>query len=284
MMFYRIFVLLFCISGIIYGQSVYTGKDVEICNSKFQLAAGKNLSSKSPGEIITEVGKSFLGVDYEASALDKTAEEKLIIHLSGLDCYTFLENTLVLSRCIKEGKTTFEDYQKELINIRYRGGKLNGYTSRLHYFSDWIYDCAERGIIKDITKETGGVPYKKIINFMSTHPASYKQLKDDEAAVKIIAGFEKEISKRSYYYIPKEKLSKAEPKIKSGDLIAVTTGIEGLDISHVGIAVKEDDGRVHLMHAPSPGKKVQITEQPLADYLAANKKQTGVMILRSAGL
>lgn len=283
MIFYRVLAVLFFISGVLLGQSVFTDKDVEICNSKFQLSVSKNLSVKSPNEIITEVGKSFLGTDYEASSLDKTIEEKLVIHLSGLDCYTFLENTLVLSRCIKEGRTTFEDYQRELINIRYRGGRINGYTSRLHYFSDWIYDCSKRGIVKNITKEIGGVRYKKKINFMSTHPASYKQLKDDEAAVKIIAGIEKEISKRNYYYIPKGKLQKAESKIKSGDLIAVTTGIEGLDISHVGIAVKADDGRIHFLHAPSPGRKVQITEQPLADYLAANKKQTGIMVLRSTG-
>ena len=280
----RSFLILFLFAGILFAQAVYTEKDVEICNSKFQIAIEKNLKEKPVSEIITEIGKSFLGIGYEASSLDKTIDENLIVNLTGFDCYTFLENTLVISRCIKQDKITFEDYQNELTNIRYRNGKLNGYVSRLHYFTDWIFNCAERGIIKDVTKEIGGIPYKKVINFMSTHPASYKQLKDNEASVKVIAGFEKEISERNYYYIPKEKLGSAESGIRSGDMIAITTSIEGLDISHVGIAVKEDDGRIHLMHAPSPGKKVQITSQPLADYLAANKKQTGVMILRSAGL
>jgi len=41
-----------------------------------------------------------------------------------------------------------------------------------------------------------------------------------------------------------------------------------------------DDGRIHLMHAPNVGYKVQITEKPLADYIKGNKKQTGIMVLR----
>ena len=59
----------------------------------------------------------------------------------------------------KAGKTTFEDYEKEILNLRYRDGKLTDYTSRLHYFSDWIFDINKRGIGKDITKEIGGEKY-----------------------------------------------------------------------------------------------------------------------------
>lgn len=277
---FRNIFLFFLFSGVLFAQPVYTPKDLQICNEKFSLAVDKNLKDKPVNEIIVEIGKSFLGLDYETGTLDKSIEEKLTIHLTGLDCYTFLENTLVLSRCIKQGKNSFDDYQKELENIRYRNGKLTGYTSRLHYFTDWIFDCAERGIVKDVTKEIGGIPYIKEINFMSSHPASYKQLKENPSFIKVISGIEKEISKRKYCYIPEESLQKAEGKIISGDLIAITTSIEGLDVSHVGIAIKGSDGRIHLMHAPSPGKKVQISDLPLTDMLIANKKQTGIIVIR----
>jgi hypothetical protein len=281
MIFLRMLTALFLLSGLILAQTVYTENDVQICKSKFRIAVDKNLTDKSLNEVIVEIGKSFLGLDYEASTLDKSIDEKLVIHLSGLDCYTFLENSFVLARCIKQGKTSFEDYQKELQNIRYRNGILKGYISRLHYFTDWIFDCSTRGIVKDITKEIGGEPYNKPVNFMSTHPASYKQLKDNPALVKEIEAIEKEMAERKHYYIPEEKLSGIESKIQSGDLIAITTNIEGLDVSHVGIAVKMDDGRIHLMHSPNAGKKIQITEQPLIDYLLANKRQTGVMVVRA---
>lgn len=280
MIFRRLLLSILFIAGILSAQGVYTRKDAEICASKFSLAADKNLKEKPLNEIIETIGKSFLGVDYEAGSLEIPGDEQLVVHLTGLDCYTFLENTLVLSRCIKEGRTGFDDYLKELKNIRYRGGRLTDYTSRLHYFTDWIYDCSKRGIVTNITKEIGGVSYYKIINFMSTHPASYRQLKENPEFVETIKIFEQEISKRRNYYIPEEKLEETEGRIKSGDLIAITTSIEGLDVSHVGIAVKKEDGRIYLLHAPSPGKKVQVSEMTLEQMLKANKKQTGVIVVR----
>ena len=272
--------LLFCFSSLNFSQPIYTQQDVEICNSKFDLAVSKNLSEKPINEIIIELGKSFLGTDYVPNSLEKGDKEQLVIHLTGLDCYTFLESTLVLARCIKSGKTTFEDYQDELKNIRYRDGVLKEYPSRLHYFSDWIYDMNKREIGRNITKQIGGVPYKKQIDFMRKHVDSYRQLKENPMFVIEIASIEKRISKRKYFYIPQEKIEKVESKIESGDIIGITTNIEGLDIAHTGIAIRMEDGRIHLLHAPNVGYKVQITEKPLADYIKGNKKQTGIMILR----
>lgn len=261
-------------------QPIYTQQDVEICNSKFDLALSKNLSEKPINEIIIEIGKSFLGTDYIANSLEKGEKEQLVIHLTGLDCYTFLESTLVLARCIKAGRTTFEDYQNELQNIRYRDGILKEYPSRLHYFSDWIYDMNKRGIGIDITKQIGGVLYKKQIDFMRKHVDSYRQLKENPMYVLEIASIEKRISKRKTYYIPQEKIEKVESNIESGDIIGITTNIEGLDISHTGIAIRLDDGRIHLLHAPNVGHKVQISEKSLSDYIKGNKKQTGIIVLR----
>ena len=172
-----LFSFLFLFTIECWSQTIYTQKDVDVCNSKFNLAVEQKLSSLPINQVIIEIGKSFLGTDYVANTLEVGQEEKLVINLTGLDCYIFLETSLVFSRCIKKGKSTFEDYQKELTNIRYRNGKLNQYPSRLHYFSDWIYDMNKRGIGKDITKELGGKRFVKKINFMSTHVDSYRQLK-----------------------------------------------------------------------------------------------------------
>lgn len=271
----------FIILSTLYTQPLYTQRDIDICNSKFQLAVDAKLASKSINEIIVEIGKSFIGTDYVAHSIEKGDKETLVVFLTGLDCYLLAENTLVLARCIKNGKTTFEDYTKELENIRYRDGKILEYPSRLHYFSDWIYDMNNRGIVKDITKEIGGVPYEKKINFMSTHTDSYMQLKNNPKFVEEIKKQEEEISARKYFYIPKEEVSKHESKIEPGDIIGITSTIDGLDIAHVGIAVNGDDGRIHFMHAPNVGYKVQITEKPLADYLMSNKKQGGIMVVKA---
>jgi len=260
---------------------VYTEKDVEICNSKFELAVDKKLSDKPISEIISEIGRSFLNTEYKAFTLEQVGKEQLVIHLTGLDCTTFLENTLTISRCIKKQKTSFEDYQNELTNIRYRDGKLNGYPSRLHYFSDWIYNNSKKGIVKDVTKEIGGKPIKFNVFFMSKNPDTYKKLTESPEFIPLIAKQEKEINKRKYYYIPKEKVSTIEDKIQNGDLIAITTNLPGLDVGHVGIAVKESDGRIHFLHAPLSGSKVQISEKPLPEYLAAIKKHTGIIVMRA---
>ncbi|MGE5398919.1 MAG: N-acetylmuramoyl-L-alanine amidase-like domain-containing protein [Ignavibacteriales bacterium] len=274
-----IFTILF-MASISFAQTVFSPKDKEICNSKFTLAVTRELKNKPVNDVIAEIGKSFLGLDYEAHTLESEGREQLIVHLTGLDCTTFLENALVFSRCIKTGKTTFEDYQNELTKVRYKEGKLDGYPSRLHYFSDWIFDNAGKGIVKDITKEIGGKPYAKKVSFMTKNRDKYAQISKNDAYFNAIKATEEVINSRSYYYIPKNEVKNIESKIENGYLIAITSGLEGMDIAHVGIAVKMDDGRIHFMHAPIVGAKVQITEKPLADYLQKNKLQTGIMVLK----
>src|SRR5574338_86940 len=261
-------------------SQVFSKKDVEICNSKFTLAVDKSLNQKPINEVVAEIGKSFLNTEYVAHTLEKEGDERLVINLTGLDCTTFLETSLTFARCIKKGKTSFEDYQNELAFIRYRDGKLDKYPSRLHYFSDWIYNNQQKGIVKDITEEIGGKPIRFKVNFMSENPKFYKQLQDNPAFIPIIKKQEAEINSRQYYYIPENDIEKVESKIQSGDIIALTTSDKGLDIGHVGIALKMDDGRIHFLHAPLVGSKVQITESPLSDYAKKIKKHTGIIVLR----
>jgi hypothetical protein len=271
-------VILFFSSNIF--PQVFSEKDVEVCNSKFNLAVDKSLSEKPINGVIIEIGESFLNTEYVAHTLEQDGDEQLVINLTGLDCTTFLETSLTFARCIKKGKTSFEDYQNELTFIRYRDGKLDKYPSRLHYFSDWIYNNQQKGIVKDITKEIGGKEISFNLNFMSENPKYYKQLQDNPDFIPVIKNQEKEISMRQYYYIPENDIEKLESKIQSGDLIALTTSDKGLDIGHVGLAVKMDNGRIHFLHAPIAGSKVQITENPLSDYAKNIKKHTGIIVLR----
>lgn len=252
-------------------------KQIKNC---FNWADEQLMSSQPIGVAVAEIGKYFLDTGYEAATLESGNEENLIVYLSGFDCTTLVENVLALARLVKKEDNTFEAFQKELTLIRYRDGVIDEYPSRLHYFSDWIYDNVKKGLIKDITDSLGGEHIKFDLNFMSTHPDAYKHLKANPKFVPQIASQEKEISKRSYSYIPANKVGEVESKIKDGDIIAFTTSIKGLDISHVTIAVKQSDKRIHLLHAPVVGSKVQITEAPLPDYIKKVKKHSGIIILR----
>ena len=162
---------------------------------------------------------------------------------------------------------------------RYRGGKIKGYPSRLHYFTDWIYDGQKKGIVKDITKSLGGIPYKKEINFMTTHRDAYKQLKNDQFYKKI-GEVQKELNKRKLYYIPKDSVSKIANKLRDGDIIATTTNIPGLDVSHVAMIIKMNNGETRILEAPDVGLRVKLSYVPLSEYLMNNKKQTGIIVAR----
>ena len=259
---------------------VYSEKDIDICNSTFQLAVDENLQTKPIGDVIVDVGKSFIGTDYVAHTLEVDSDERLVINLTGLDCNTFLEYALVFARNIKKGKTTFDDYKNELTLIRYRNGKIDQYPSRLHYFTDWIYDNSKKAIVEDITKKIGGELLKLDLSFMSAHPQYYKHLKENPEFIPIIKKQEEEISKRDYYFIPQEKIAEIENEIKDGDLLAFTSTVKGLDVNHVGIAVRLDDERIHVLHAPNVGFKVQISDLPLAEYVLKIKNDSGVIVVR----
>ncbi len=171
--------LLICFAVQFGFAQVFSDKDINECNSRFSFAVEKNLSQKPIGDVIAEVGKTFLNTPYVAHTLEVTDTEQLVINFSGLDCTTFLETTFSLARCIKQNKTSFDDFRNELQVIRYRDGKIDKYPSRLHYFSDWIHNNIEKGLIKDVTKEIGGKPIKFKVNFMSENPHLYKHLKSN---------------------------------------------------------------------------------------------------------
>jgi len=250
-----------------------------ICKNKFDLALSLKLHEKSISEIVVAIAKSFIGTDYAANTIDMPGKEELIVNLQAFDCVTFYENSLVLARCIKKNKLTFDDYKKELQFVRYRGGIIDGYPSRLHYTSDYFFDNEKKSVLKDITKILGGVPFKKKINFMSTHPDSYLQLKNSPESVTEIKKIEDKLNARMMYHIPKAKIIRITSQIKDGDIIGITTTIEGLDCTHTGIAIWQN-GQLHLLHAPIPSSKVQITELPLWEYLARIKKDAGIMVVR----
>lgn len=239
-----------------------------------------SLGDKSMGEIMITVGRSFLDTEYVASTLDKnTNSESLVVMVTGLDCVTFVENCLAMSRCIKSGNTDFKNYKKELTAIRYRSGSIDGYPSRLHYFSDWLYDNNKKGIVRDITQEIGGVEYNRTINFMTTHPDSYKQLSKSEDNLNVMRSVEYEINSRQMYYIPVAVLDTCYDKLQSGDIYGITTEIDGLDITHTGLIYKED-GVTRILHASSKYKKVLISDTDVKGYIMGNKKQNGLMVAR----
>ena len=226
--------------------------------------------------------KKMLGVPYVAGTLDGNEEEQLVVLVDSLDCTTFVETVLAFCIADKRGERDYEGFKKALTQIRYRDGILNGYTSRLHYFSDWIRNNEQMGFVKECTSETACSQPKELwLDFMTTHVDSYLPMKKNPELVKEMASHEKNWQGTVVSYIPKEKLNlpPGELKIKDGDVLALVTNIKGLDVVHVGFAFWKDN-QLHLLHASSSAKKV--IEDPKTQYESSKntKAHIGVRAIR----
>jgi hypothetical protein len=197
-----------------------------------------------------------------------------------------VEHVLVLSRLVTTlDDATLQDEERfrarfadALTTVRYRGGALNGYPDRLHYFSEWISDGARKGLLQPVTAEIGGVPLPGAIDFMSSNPDAYRQLAlgDNLAAIRAV---EERLNTESRHYIPQERIGDVAADIRNGDIIAATSTVEGLDVAHTGIALWTD-GDLYLLHAPLIGSAVEVSERPLADRIELINGQDGIMVAR----
>lgn len=237
----------------------------------------QKLNITSPGKSLVEIGKSFLGTAYKAHTLESGEGEPLTITFQGLDCTTFVENVLAFYLLHVNGRYTFDAFAESLQQIRYRDGQIDGYPSRLHYFTEWIADNAEKGLLEDITHLLGGIKISKRRNFMSRHREAYSALVD-ETNFEAILNTEEGLANKSYHVLEQNRIAAAESALQDGDIIAFATSIDGLDVTHTGLAIRQGD-RVHLLHASSSGA-VEISKQPLVDYAKGISKNTGLVIAR----
>ena len=258
---------------------VCTPRDRRIFASLLETVHRRNVPGHSVGKLAAEIGTCLLETPYAAGTLERRGPEELVVNLRRMDCFTLVENALALARLIRSGKSAFEDYAAELAQIRYRQRRLAGYASRLHYFSDWIFDNQRKGIVQDITRLLGGQPSLKKIGFMTRNADRYPPLGNPHI-FRQVREQEKKMSRRTRCLLPKGFVKQADGRIADGDLIAVTTSTEGLDVMHAGLAVRIR-GRIHLLHASVAARKVVISQETLDRYLAGSANRTGILVARA---
>ncbi len=238
----------------------------------------KKPSTKFPGELMLEISKYFIGTPYGAGTLEAKKDEQLIVNLRKFDCMTFVENVIALAGSVKSVKKSFREFRNLLQKVRYRHGRLQGYSSRLHYFSDWIHDNQKKGFLRNVTASMGGRPFKKSLTFMTMHPNLYPPLKNVLNLQKM-KSVERRISRRSLFFISKKSLRRLEDRIREGDLIAITTHTGSLDVQHVGFATRVKK-RIHLLHASSTEGEVVLSKKTLYRYLMESRGRSGIMVAR----
>lgn len=257
-------------------ETLFQPEDQRLAEQKLQCFS--SLAKLPLADLVAEIGLSFLGTPYVAATLENGLDEKLVINLRELDCTTFAENCLALAYTVKMGKTDFASFVTQLEKIRYRNGLRDRYPSRLHYFSEWIMDNHHKRYISATINEKG-VKMGKAIRFMSTHPNSYPVLKQHPEVVPVMAVQEEKLTQQPLYYFPKEDLQNMTNHLQHGDIIGLTSTVEGLDINHVGIVIGRN-GSFQLLHASQGAKKVVLSDTPVSDFLQPGSKNSGIMIAR----
>lgn len=255
---------------------VYTAKD--------SAKVVRLLQQKVLGNEVLFYARQFKGLPYVASTLEVSEPEKLVVNLRGLDCTTLVETVLALSMTKRQGSDSFSDYCRNLMKLRYWNGKMDGYLSRLHYFTWWMHNNIDKGIIKEVSDSKYCTSPLRVNNYyMSKHSEKYKFLKGNARRIARIAQLEKQYNENDGTYLPEAKTGYSRKYlgfIHDGDLVAIVTRKAGLDYSHLGFAVWGKDGKLHLLNASSLHHKVVEEPKTLQQYLYNQKSAVGIRVFR----
>ena len=264
--------LKFILIAIIFPWNLNAQTDKEIFDSCIGHFHGKSFN-------LADIAAFFINKPYKAATLEINPAEELVVNLREFDCTTLVESCIAIYLTLNDSVPNFDSFKKNLTKVRYRNGIIDGYTSRLHYASEWIKNNEDKNILTDISEKTGGDEIFFQLNFMSSHTQLYPQLSSNNENITEIKKTETELNKLAFHYIPKKFFSSSLNKIHSGDVILFVTSVKGLDISHMGISSKGKK-QLTFIHASQKYKKVVINPESLYEYCMSNKNNVGIIICR----
>ena len=245
----------------------------------------ENWSSLPIADRMTRAALTMKGTPYAGFTLEIDDHvESAAVNFEGLDCWTFFEAALGLARMFGRGQTSYSpsDLLREIEWTRYRGGRCNGnYLDRIHYLEEWFRDNDARDNVRDITRSIAPTIQMKgrKIDEMTVLWKSYRYLKNNPELRSGMARIEAELQRHPFHYIPKNAVAAIEPKLQSGDIIGIVTHKAHVYCSHVGLALRTQDGIMRFMHASADKKRV-IIDKSVSGYLADFKSHAGIIVAR----
>ncbi|OHE56022.1 MAG: hypothetical protein A2Z47_00620 [Thermodesulfovibrio sp. RBG_19FT_COMBO_42_12] len=214
---------------------------------------------KDVGKRIEFLSIQFMDLDYKESTLtgNINTPEVFVINLEGVDCFTYIDyiEAMRLSR-------SFSKFKLNLRKIRYKSGKV-AFENRNHFFTDWREFNSD--FIQDVTKKIGS---KKTVRVQ-------KMLNEKEDGTYFLIGINP--AQREIKYIPSDAIDDSViNKMRIGDYVGIYSHLAGLDVSHVGIVVKDRE-RIFLRHASSQKTQRKVVDQDFKKYIA---NKPGIIVLR----
>ena len=214
------------------------------------------------GSRIDFLSSKFLGIAYAESTLTGGREtpEIFVINLAAVDCFTFLEyvESMRLSK-------SFAGFRKNLRQIRYRSGIVS-FETRNHFFTDWrIFN---KTFVEDVTQIMGNDSATRVQKRLNA-------IEDNASMLPGIPSVERNID-----FIPADEIGDMIlNSLKTGDYIGIYSDKTGLDVSHVGILIKEGHD-IFLRHASSKKEYREVIDQDFKEYVA---HKPGIVVLRPRG-
>jgi hypothetical protein len=236
----------------------------------------------SIGKLMQALGRHFEGRPYLEGTLDTGSTERLVVRLDGFDCVTFVETTLAIARGALAGDTTYAGFARRLAEQRYRNGRMQGYCSRLHYFSEWMADNEEKGLVDRLDDTLGGRRLADTLDFMSTHRSAYDRFATNDSLYACIRAMEDRLRARQkarpVRYVPQDSIRAVSDRLRAGDIVALVASIDGLDVAHTGLVYAHPDGGRGLLHASlSDGV---VVSPDLQRYVQTIDHQIGIVVAR----
>ena len=225
---------------------------------------------RPPGETLVLLARQLLGRPYKAFSLDADPQERLRLDLTGFDCALLVEQLLALIH-----SRSITDFSQQVQRLRYGDGQPD-YCGRNHYFTLWAANAERLGLVKDITRSLPAATSRvRRLNFMSSHPNSYRPMRKLRAR-RCITALEHNL-RVTQSYVPIRALAGAAAKLRSGDIFALVTAVDGLDVTHTGFLERNRSG-LHAIHAAP--KRGVIRSVDFVRYASSVKEVGGISILR----
>ncbi len=216
---------------------------------------------KDAGLQINFLSGQFLDMDYKGSTLigDVNTPEVFVINLEGVDCFTFIDYIEAMRLSV-----SFLEFQENLKKVRYRSGKV-AFENRNHFFTDWREFNPD--FVDDVTEQIGAQKTKNITKILNRR----------EDGTYFLQGIQPE--HREIKYIPSDTIDDSViNKLQTGDYAGIYSGTQGLDVTHVGIIIKEGDS-AFLRHASSEKRHRKVIDQDFRNYISG---KPGLIVLRHA--
>ena len=211
------------------------------------------------GKRIDFLSRLFQDLDYRESTLigSINVPEVFALNFEGVDCYTYIDYVEAMRL-----SSSFSEFKVNLRKVRYKSGMV-AFENRNHFFTDWREFNAD--FVKDITEEIGT---QKAIR-------AQKMINEKEDGTFFLPGIHP--VQREITYVPSNAIDESVfNKLETGDYVGIYSEVQGLDVSHVGIIIK-DRNDIYLRHASSLKEYRKVVDQDFRRYIV---NKPGIIVFR----